>query len=96
MYGTLILDKKKHSRNVTIFFLCQDFVAAVERLCFGDKGQLHGTRVMNRTQIRACLAVGSLSKALHRDNQVQRAERLAERLESWLDHHGKGELLRIN
>ena len=68
----------------------QSFVAAVEKVCFGEDGEHLGTRTLGRTQGRACLAVGSLVKHLSASGQRQQADRLASALESWLEQHGEG------
>ncbi|XP_070204336.1 uncharacterized protein [Littorina saxatilis] len=68
-----------------------EFVRAVETYCFGAEGEHHGGRTLARTQGRACLAAGSLVKHLSSSGQDQHAHRLADRLESWLDHHAKGD-----
>ena len=71
--------------------LClQRFVRAIERFCFGENGELHGTRAMNRTQRQACLAVGTLAKNLANSGDERLANQLTNRLETWLDEHEKG------
>lgn len=69
----------------------ESFINAVEKFCFGAEGEQHGTRAMNRTQSRACLAVGSLARHCHRAGHHDKADRLVDHLESWLDHHEKGD-----
>ena len=74
-----------------LFALClQRFVRAIERFCFGENGELHGTRTMNRTQRQACLAVGTLAKNLANSGEERLANHLTNRLETWLDEHEKG------
>ncbi|XP_070206105.1 uncharacterized protein [Littorina saxatilis] len=67
------------------------FVNAVEQVCFGKTGELHGSRAMTRTQSRACLAVGSLVRHSHHAGHSHTAHRLLDRLESWLEEHSKGD-----
>lgn len=69
----------------------EGFVSAVEKVCFGEKDVFHGSRTLSSTQSRACLAVGSLVKHLDADGQLQHANRLSEKLETWLDRHGEGD-----
>ena len=45
---------------------------------------------MNRTQSRACLAVGSLARQCLKDGQEDMAHRLMDKLEQWLDKHQEG------
>ena len=63
---------------------------AIERFCFGENGELHGTRTMNSTQRQACLAVGSLARNLANSGDDRLANHLTNRLETWLDEHEKG------
>ncbi|KAK7496755.1 hypothetical protein BaRGS_00011964, partial [Batillaria attramentaria] len=69
----------------------KSFVKAIERFCFGPGGEQHGSRNMTRTQSRACLAVGSLTRNLAKAGRHTLANTLAHRLETWLDEHGKGD-----
>jgi hypothetical protein len=79
---------------VPYVFHVQVLVGAVEKVCFGDQGELHGSRTLSSTPARACLALGSLVKHLDASGQHQQAHRLADRLEAWLDKHGEGRLWR--
>lgn len=68
----------------------KEFVSAIESICFGQNDEHHGTRSMGHTQSRACLAAGSLTRFLAKGGQDHESNRLADRLETWLDKHGKG------
>ncbi|KAK7496780.1 hypothetical protein BaRGS_00011989, partial [Batillaria attramentaria] len=72
----------------------QKFVRAIEGFCFGETGEHHGSRNMTRTQSRACLAVGSLTRNLATGGRHTLANTLATRLETWLEEHGKGILFK--
>ncbi|KAK7493719.1 hypothetical protein BaRGS_00015048 [Batillaria attramentaria] len=77
------------SHCVTIESPTQEFVEAIEKYCFGQYGEHHGSRVMTVTQRKACLAVGSLARHLDRGGQTELADRLVHRLEQWLLKHEK-------
>lgn len=70
--------------------ILKEFVHGVEAFCFGKNGEHHGTRTMIHSQSRACLAVGSLMRHLNKGGQGHQANQLADKLESWLEDHGKG------
>ena len=44
---------------------------------------------MSNTQRRACIALGSLAKHVHRIGLVNEASRLIGQLEQWLDYHNE-------
>ena len=91
--GEAGMTQKSIFRPCHFVVLLQSFVAAVEKVCFGEDGEHLGTRTLGRTQGRACLAVGSLVKHLSSSGQHQQADRLAQTLESWLGQHGEGMVL---
>ncbi|KAL8573312.1 hypothetical protein ACOMHN_032774 [Nucella lapillus] len=67
------------------------FIHCLEKLCFGPHGEHTGSKNMTRTQSRACLAVGSVAKRCVDGGHQATADRLVDRLETWLDLHAAGD-----
>jgi hypothetical protein len=82
-------------RRIHLWVCLQRFINEVEKFCFGEEGQHHGSTILNRTQSRACLALGSLAKHCQNAGHHEMADTLVGKLESWLEKHAEGICIRI-
>ncbi|KAK3589128.1 hypothetical protein CHS0354_017094 [Potamilus streckersoni] len=68
----------------------QEAITAVERICFGEQDSHHtiGKIILTETERRACLCLGSMAKAMNRKRNNTEAERLMDKIHTWLYTQG--------
>ncbi|KAL3857351.1 hypothetical protein ACJMK2_012027 [Sinanodonta woodiana] len=68
----------------------QETIAVVEKICFGEQDSHHtkGKIILTETQRRACLCLGSMAKAINSKGNNTEAERLMDKIHTWLYTQG--------